>query len=134
MAPHPHHHIRLNESFQSDFWWWLVFCSQWNRVSCWFPPTMVHQVVLSDASGAWGCGAYWHPSWFQLRWSSRSHQPNNSTHQPNNSTQQFDPPTQQSDPTIHLLWGDIAIDDLANPSVICFFLKRFKCDQLKRRT
>ena len=34
---------------------------------------MVHQVVLSDASGAWGCGAYWHSSWFQLQWSSRSH-------------------------------------------------------------
>ena len=73
MAPRPHHHIRLNESFRSDLRWWLVFCSQWNGVSCWFPPTVAHQVVLSDASGAWGCGAYWHPSWFQLRWSSRSH-------------------------------------------------------------
>ena len=71
MAPSPHHQIRLNESFRPDLWWWLVFCSQWNRVSCWFPPTTVHQVVLSDASGAWGCGAYWH--WFQLCWSSRSH-------------------------------------------------------------
>ena len=73
MAPCPHHHICLNESFRSDLWWWLVFCSQWNGVSCWFPPTVVHQVVLSDALGAWGCGAYWHPFWFQLRWSSRSH-------------------------------------------------------------
>ena len=33
------------------------------------------------------------------------------------------------DPTIHLSWGDVAVDDLANPSVIRFFLKRSKCDQ-----
>jgi len=22
----------------------------------------------SNASGAWGCGVYWHPQWFQLKW------------------------------------------------------------------
>ena len=33
------------------------------------------------------------------------------------------------DPTIHLTWGDVAVDDLANPSVIRFFLKQSKCDQ-----
>ena len=33
------------------------------------------------------------------------------------------------DPTIYLSWGDVAVDDLANPSVICFFLKQSKCDQ-----
>ena len=26
------------------------------------------QVVVSDASGAWGCGAYWAHEWFQLEW------------------------------------------------------------------
>ena len=25
-------------------------------------------VVWSDASGSWGCGAYWENKWFQLRW------------------------------------------------------------------
>ena len=33
------------------------------------------------------------------------------------------------DPTVHLSWGDVAVDDLDNPSVIRFFLKRSKCDQ-----
>lgn len=38
------------KDFWSDLRWWLVFCSRRNGVSCWFPPTVVHQVVLSDAS------------------------------------------------------------------------------------
>lgn len=25
--------------------------------------------VVSDASGSWGCGAYWLPHWFQIQWS-----------------------------------------------------------------
>ena len=25
--------------------------------------------VLSDASGSWGCGAYWKGEWFQVTWS-----------------------------------------------------------------
>ena len=32
-------------------------------------------------------------------------------------------------PTIHLSWGDVAVDNLANPSVIHFFLKWSKHDQ-----
>ena len=39
------------------------------------------------------------------------------------------PSTAAFDPTIHLSWGDVAVDDPANPSVIRFFLKRSKCDQ-----
>jgi len=50
MPPCYHHHIWLKGSFRSDLRWWLVFYSQGNGVSCWFPPIMVHQVVLSDAS------------------------------------------------------------------------------------
>ena len=26
-------------------------------------------VLTSDASGAWGCGAFWHSYWFQFQWS-----------------------------------------------------------------
>ena len=32
------------------------------------------------------------------------------------------------DPAIHLSWGDVAVDDLANPTIIRFFLKRSKGD------
>ena len=39
------------------------------------------------------------------------------------------PSTAALDPTIHLSWGNVAVDDLANSSVICFFLKQSKCDQ-----
>ena len=28
--------------------------------------------MVSDASGSWGCGAYWHPHWFQIQWSPRA--------------------------------------------------------------
>ena len=36
------------------------------------------------------------------------------------------PSTAAFDPLLHLWWGDVAVDDLANPSVI---LKRSKCHQ-----
>ena len=39
------------------------------------------------------------------------------------------PSTVALDPTIHLSWGNVAVDDLANSSVIHFFLKQSKCDQ-----
>ena len=69
MAPCPHHHIRLNESFRSDLRWWLIFCSQWNGVSCWFPPTVVHRwschkhrepgvVVLNGTLPGSSCGGH----------------------------------------------------------------------------
>ncbi len=28
-----------------------------------------HEVMLSDASGSWGCGATWKGKWFQIEWS-----------------------------------------------------------------
>lgn len=27
-------------------------------------------IVISDASGSWGCGAYWETEWFQWQWPS----------------------------------------------------------------
>ena len=32
----------------------------------------------------------------------------------------------------HLSWGDVAVDNISNPSVIKVHLKRSKCDQLQR--
>ena len=33
------------------------------------------------------------------------------------------------DSSIHLSWGDVAVDNPANPSSVHFYLKRSKCDQ-----
>ncbi len=32
--------------------------------------------------------------------------------------------------TAHLSWGDVTIDDPTNPTRVCIYLKRSKCDQL----
>ncbi len=70
LAKHPHHHIRLNANFKSDLAWWTLFLHSWNgsaMMSSSQPPSP-SAVVTSDASGCWGCGAYWHSQWFQLAW------------------------------------------------------------------
>ena len=70
LCPHP---IRLNRAFRSDFAWWRLFAAEWNGVS-FLPPTIRlprHQLA-SDASGSWGCGAYYGSHWFQLCWDRRS--------------------------------------------------------------
>ena len=36
------------------------------------------------------------------------------------------------DPAVHLSWGDVAVNDKRNPTVVCFHLKRSKCDQFGR--
>ena len=66
----PHHHIRLNADARADITWWKVFAERWNGISMFWPvlklsPTVI---VVSDASGSWGCGAYWGSHWFQLQW------------------------------------------------------------------
>ena len=62
--------LRLNAAFRSDLQWWHLFMAQWNGV------TMMgkqHQALTgpqlySDASGTFGCGAWWGEQWFQLPW------------------------------------------------------------------
>ena len=69
-----HHHIRLSKAFRSDLRWWTIFLAAWNGVtmipygvsgSC----HLSHQ-VWTDASGHFGCGAWWPStgSWLQLQW------------------------------------------------------------------
>jgi len=65
------HHIKLNAGAWSDLAWWHEFLENWNGMSLLsalgeFDPTIV---LTSDASGSWGCGAFWGTSWFQLAWS-----------------------------------------------------------------
>ena len=69
-ARHLDHFIRLNGDARSDLEWWAQFISTWNGVSLLSsvsnqPPDLS---VTSDASGSWGCGAFWGAEWFQLEW------------------------------------------------------------------
>ena len=65
------HVIRLNGAFRADLEWWHVFAESWNGVSMMQQTAEgSHDVHLwSDASGSWGCGAWWDNNWFQLKWS-----------------------------------------------------------------
>ena len=64
------HMVRLNAQCRADIAWWSTFIATWNGVSL-FPGLPIGQIVTSDASGSWGCGAF-HQSqamlWFQLQW------------------------------------------------------------------
>ena len=66
---------RLNVATRSDIAWWHLLCTSWSGSS-------VHQFLLlgdpdrhlfTDASGAWGCGAWSMPHWLQVAWPSRHH-------------------------------------------------------------
>ena len=64
-------HLRLNVDFRADLQWWATFIETWNGVSilsalCKRP---IDVKVVSDASGSWGCGAYFRDKWFSLPWS-----------------------------------------------------------------
>lgn len=63
-------HLRLNMEFRSDLAWWSQFLCNWNGVSL-LTATNSRQpdaAITSDASGSWGCGAYWGSQWLQWQW------------------------------------------------------------------
>lgn len=70
VAKRPNHHIQLNLEARSDIEWWYRFTSSWNGVSMFWELRRVHPGVqlTSDASGKWGCGAFYDTHWFQLQW------------------------------------------------------------------
>ena len=68
VAKQLHHHIRLNHSFRCDLEWWHVFLEKWNGVSLLWDSVQPAAVMTSDASGRWGCGAFWGTQWFQVKW------------------------------------------------------------------
>ena len=49
-----------------------MFIEQWNGVGFTNPPAGPPHQLYTDASGSWGCGAFWNLHWFQLRWDERS--------------------------------------------------------------
>ena len=66
-----HFHTRLNAEFRSDLCWWHTFLTEWNGLSLlrwddnnWTP----NHFIQTDASGAWGCGAFWDGQWLQWSW------------------------------------------------------------------
>lgn len=61
------HHVHLSARARADVTWWHSFLQSWNGVSL-LPPAEPSQSILSDASGSWGCGAYWEGRWFQIPW------------------------------------------------------------------
>ena len=68
-----HHHIRLTKKFKADLEWWHTFLLPWNGVSMLthskHGDIQANLSLWSDASGSWGCAAYWEGSWFHFPWS-----------------------------------------------------------------
>ena len=67
------HYVKLKLEFKSDLAWWEYFLEQWNGLS--MMESLHHNqapfaVWHTDASGAWGCGAYWGEMghWIQAQW------------------------------------------------------------------
>ena len=66
-----HYFTRLNKEFRSDLFWWHIFINKWNGLSFLRAPSCALSVdgqVQTDASGSWGCGAFYSDQWFQYRW------------------------------------------------------------------
>ena len=65
-----HRFVCLNTAFRSDLLWWFTFLESWNGVAMLEAPMAytVNQHVYTDASGVYGCGAWWQSRWFQFQW------------------------------------------------------------------
>ena len=65
-------HIRVKREFQVDLAWWCTSAAVWNGVAL-----APNEPTLADpefAGDAWGCGAWWHHRWFQLKWDEQAAQ------------------------------------------------------------
>ena len=62
------YHTRLNKDFCSDLYWWHTFLITWNGYSLRSITAKPDFCIQTDASGSWGCGAYFNGKWFQLHW------------------------------------------------------------------
>ena len=62
---------RLNKDFRSDLSWWYTFLAEWNGISLlrYSSPSTKHDCCIqTDASGSWGCAAFFEGEWLQLPW------------------------------------------------------------------
>ena len=67
-----HHHISLTTEAYLDIQWWIDFLPSWSGTSLilstrWTPSSALN--LYTDASGAYGWGAYWNGRWIQSHWS-----------------------------------------------------------------
>ena len=62
--------LRINREFRSDLEWWFQLSAEWNGTSILAPirAESPDAQITSDASGSWGCGAFYEGKWFQLQW------------------------------------------------------------------
>jgi len=67
----PSHRKKLSAAFHSDLRWWHVFITHWNSIS-FFHLTSSNSApdccIETDASGSWGCGAWFASLWFHYNW------------------------------------------------------------------
>ena len=57
------HHVHLDAVAKADLLWWEKFLHQWSGMSFYlYPPTPSFH-IYTDASGFFGCGGVWPPSW-----------------------------------------------------------------------
>lgn len=72
LAKKLHHHICFSREARSDIEWWYQFVEKWNGISILTAQRHDHPdiIITSDASGRWGCAAFWDQRWFQLKWPS----------------------------------------------------------------
>ena len=61
----------LNREVRSDLLWWHTFMDSWNglsllRTESWSSPA--DHYIQTDASGNWGCGAFFEGNWLQWEW------------------------------------------------------------------
>ena len=72
IGSHPDHFIRLNLPARADILWWYLFAEDWNGISMFWDISKhtANITVTSDASGSWGCGAFWKSKWFHFPWPS----------------------------------------------------------------
>ena len=67
------YYTRLNKEFKSDLCWWHAFMANWNGLSLMrlqSTETPSDICIQTDASGSWGCGAYFNGKWFRWEWPS----------------------------------------------------------------
>jgi len=67
-AKQPPHHICLSVELHSDLAWWKLFAASWNSTALISPLGSAQHMFTSDASGSWGCGAWFKNNRFSLPW------------------------------------------------------------------
>ena len=73
---HLHHQIRLNAEAHADNTWWRTFVPTWNGTAKFIDPNSVlaaDMLLCTDASGSYGCGAYYQGTWFFHAWRPHQH-------------------------------------------------------------